>query len=348
MSNDNNNVKLKLLKPAVNQTAYLKAGFMGFAGSGKTFTAANLAIGLSKQIGDSKPVAFFDTETGSDYLIKEFEKAGVELLVIKTRSFRDLLGFIKEAESACSVAIIDSITHVWQELMESYAKRFNRRNGLLFQDWGKLKTEWRQFTDSYLNSKLHVIMCGRAGFEYDFSEDESGKKELIKTGTKMKAETELGYEPSLLVEMERLKKSEVSGNMKDKGWINRAIVLKDRTNTINGAEFDYPKFKDFDPVVKFLNIGGEHLGIDTTRNSEELFGDPDYSYQERKKQTDILLEELQQELILKGLSGSAEKSKKERTQLLVDTFGTSSKTAMENLQISQLKEGLDKIRNLEV
>ena len=187
INNQSPNVKktnFKLLKKAVNQTAYLKAGFMGFAGSGKTFTASQLAIGLAKDIGDNKPVAFFDTETGSDYLIKEFENAGVELLVVKTRSFRDLLGFLKEAESACSVAIIDSITHVWQELMEAYAKRNNRRNGLLFQDWGKLKTEWRQFTDLYLNSSLHVIMCGRAGYEYDYSQDETGKKELLKTGTK--------------------------------------------------------------------------------------------------------------------------------------------------------------------
>lgn len=337
-------MNLKLLKKAVNQTAFLKAGIMGFAGSGKTYTASKISQGISNKLGNNKPVAFFDTETGSDYLIKDFESAGIELLVVKTRSFRDLIDFMKEAESACSVAIIDSITHVWQELMESYSRRLNRRNGLLFQDWGKLKTEWRQFTDLFLNSQMHVIMCGRAGFEYDFSEDESGKKELIKTGTKMKAETELGYEPSLLIEMMRLKKSEITGNIKEKGWINRAVVLKDRTNTINGEEFDYPKFSDFAPVINFLNIGGEHLGIDTSRNSEDLFENPDYSYLERKKQSEIALEELQQELVLMGLDGTSSKAKKDRTELLIEVFGSSSKTKIENFPLDKIKEGLEAIR----
>jgi hypothetical protein len=44
-----------------------------------------------------------------------------------------------------------------------------------------------------------VIICGRAGYEYDYFEDDEGKKQLEKTGIKMKAETEMGFEPSLLV-----------------------------------------------------------------------------------------------------------------------------------------------------
>ena len=41
------------------------------------------------------------------------------------------------------------------------------------------------------------------GYEYDYFEDEAGKKQLEKTDIKMKAEGEMGYEPSLLVLMER-------------------------------------------------------------------------------------------------------------------------------------------------
>ena len=36
----------KLFTPATNTQAYLKAGLMGFAGDGKTYTAGELAIGL--------------------------------------------------------------------------------------------------------------------------------------------------------------------------------------------------------------------------------------------------------------------------------------------------------------
>ena len=64
---------MALLKKAQNQTAFLKAGIMGFQGSGKTYTAVDLAIGLTKLSKGTK-VAFYDTETGSDFHIKKFEE----------------------------------------------------------------------------------------------------------------------------------------------------------------------------------------------------------------------------------------------------------------------------------
>jgi hypothetical protein len=340
---------MSLLKIATNQTAYLKAGILGFAGSGKTYTASSIAIGLAKQIGDKKPVAFFDTETGSDFWVNRFKDAGVTLMNTKTRSFSDLLNFMKEAEAACSVAIIDSITHVWQDLMTSYTNKLRRQNGLLFQDWAVIKAEWRQFTDSFLNAKCHTILCGRAGYEYDFETNEAGKKELVKTGTKMKAETEMGYEPSLLLEMETIR----SKGLKNKNAINRCTVLKDRTDTINGCQFDFKKenvydfskvYEKFKPFIDFLNVGGDHLGIDTTRNSEDLFNSPDYSYANRKKQSEIILEEIQQELVLAGLNGTSTESQKKRTELMVAVFGTSSKTAIESKPLEELKHGFDQIK----
>lgn len=336
--------QLRLLKPAMNTTAFLKVGILGFAGSGKTFTASEIAIGLCKKLTDKRPVAFFDTETGSDFLIPKFKKAGVEFLVVKSRSFMDLMDFMKEAQQVASVAIIDSISHVWQDLMSSYVKKLNRKNGLLFQDWSVIKQEWQQFTDIYVNSPIHTLLLGRAGYEYDFETNEAGKKELIKTGTKMKAEGEMGYEPSLLLEMTRLKKSEATGDADAKGWINRCHVLKDRTDTINGKEFDYPKYKNFEPVISFLNIGGEHMGVDTTRNSEDLFENPERSWSERRKQTDIVLEEIQGELSMQGLAGSSGDAQKKRTELMLEILGTSSKTAIENLPLAQLRIALIKIR----
>ncbi|EIZ8497214.1 TPA: hypothetical protein OO727_004346, partial [Shigella flexneri] len=37
---------MALFQRAINTQAYLKAGIMGFAGDGKTYTASELAIGL--------------------------------------------------------------------------------------------------------------------------------------------------------------------------------------------------------------------------------------------------------------------------------------------------------------
>lgn len=329
---------LSLLKPAVNQTAFLKAGLMGFAGSGKTFTAARLASGLSQRIGDKKPVAMFDTETGSDFLIPFFREAGIELLVAKTRSFRDLLTFMREAEGVASVAIIDSISHVWKELITAYTKRLNRRNGLSFKDWGPIKDEWQQFTDLYLNSQMHVLMCGRAGYEYDFQEDEDGKKELIKTGTKMKAEGEMGYEPSLLIEMER-----VPRNNGTKGWNHLATILKDRTDLMNGQQIVNPTFESFAPVIGFLNVGGHHVGVDNTRSSEDLFDSPE-SRSERKRKVEITLEIITDTLVEGGIAGTSKADKEAQIKHLKDAFGTSSWTAIKGMRLEDLQEGLRVLR----
>jgi len=339
LANEVNTGGLKLLKPAVNQSAFLKAGIHGFAGSGKTFTATDIALGLSKDLGHKKPVAFFDTETGSDYVIPLFKAAGVELLVFKGRAFKDLITFMKEAETVCSVAIIDSVTHVWNELREAYERRKNRQNGLLFQDWGPIKVEWRGFTDLYLNARLHTIICGRAGYEWDFEKDESGKKELVKTGTKMKAEGEFGYEPSLSLEMERIPRED------SKGFINRCTVLKDRTNTMNGKVIDYPKYKDFASVIKFLNIGGEQFGIDTSRSSDDMFDSPEQSWAMRQKQTEITLDLIKSEFVKADLDGTSIPAKKARLGLLEEIFGTGSWVQVETMRLEDLKAGLEQMQS---
>lgn len=76
---------------------------------------------------------------------------------------------------------------------------------LQLNDWGYLKGEngWGKFADLYVNSPVHVILAGRAGYEFNVDEDEKGNKQLEKTGVKMTAEGEFGYEPSLLVYMGR-------------------------------------------------------------------------------------------------------------------------------------------------
>jgi hypothetical protein len=333
-----------LLQKATNQTAFLKAGVHGFQGSGKTFTAKELAVGISKRIGNNKPVAMLDTETGSDFLIPTFNQEGIELLVLKSRAFKDLLTVIDEAEKECSVLIVDSITHVWQDLMRSFERSRNRRNGLLFQDWSVVKTEWAKFTTKYINSQLHIIMCGRAGYEYDMSEDESGKKELIKTGNKMKAETETGYEPNLGLYMERIKKSTITGNPNEAGIINRCHVIKDRSDRMNGAVIDFPKYKDFLPHIEFLNIGGKHIGIDETRNSEDIFEDPDMSAAQYRRQVEITLDLIKEEFIAHDLGGTANDVKKKKGSLLEAVFETRSWKAVEEMRLEKLQACLELLR----
>lgn len=352
-----------ILKKASNTTAYFKCGMFGQPGSGKTYTSALLAIGICKAIANSK-VAFYDTETGSDFMLNKFQKTGLEVFQVKSRSFDDLLATIVECEKeGIGVLIIDSITHVWRELMEAYQKKLSRKK-LQFQDWNIIKSEWARYTDLFVNSRLHIIVNGRAGFEYDYDLNEDGTKDLIKTGTKMKVESEFGFEPSLMIEMERVtpEKDEVTEiqemtDIKAKRnkkqhlrtrvgskWIHRAHVLKDRTDTLNGQTFDYPTFNNFAPHFKALNIGGEHLGVDTSRNSEDRFA-PDGSTQWKRERTraQIAIEEIKAE-IDKVMPSNSAAEKKAKINLSKHIFGTASGTALEGMDYTRLERGLDRIR----
>lgn len=338
---------MALFKKAVNSSAYLKAGLMGFAGAGKTRTAAELAIGLTLYMKErklpegSRPIFFLDTETGSDFIAERVREAGIELFSSKTRAFVDLKAAVKEAEKEASVLIIDSATHFWREFCESYQKKRNRSR-LEFQDWATLKLEWGAFTDLYVNSACHIILCGRAGYEYDFFENDDGKKELQKTGIKMKAEGEMGYEPSLLLLMER------ETNMTTKRTFRVAHVLKDRFGILDGKELcsdqtGGPTFEMFLPHIERLNLGGAHLGVDTSRTSSDMFADNGSTkWQHEKQQKEIALDEVKEE-IAKAYPGQAAADKKAKGDMLEEAFGTRSWAKVESLRLDQVKIGRDRI-----
>lgn len=340
---------MPLFTPATNTTAHLKVGLLGFEGSGKTFTAVDLAIGMTK-LTKGHTVGFIDTEKGSDFFIDKFKKEKINLVRVKTRAFVDLIAAIDEAEKAqYSFLIIDSITHFWRELTAAWLKE-KKRNFLTMKDWGVLKQEWAQFTTRYVDSKLNIAMLGRAGYEYDIGEDDDGKQEIVKSGTKMKVETETGFEPDLLLEMFKIRKSEQADakgkrNKKAKGFTNACIILKDRTDTLNARTIIEPKFKDFMPVVNCFNIGGEHVGADTTRTSQGMFKEgSDKSWSEKNKQREIALEDLQNLLIKIGLDGRSAEVQKKRVELLERVFTTASKTKLEGFEPDFLRGGLLKIK----
>jgi hypothetical protein len=126
---------MTLFTKASSTSAFLKMAFMGFQGSGKTYTATSTAIGIVKLMRDlrlpqgSKPIAFGDTEKGSDWILPRVQKAGLELVTAKTRAFSDLLALVNEAEASASVLLIDSLTHFWTELCDSYCTKKRRNTG---------------------------------------------------------------------------------------------------------------------------------------------------------------------------------------------------------------------------
>lgn len=323
---------MSLFKPAENTMAYFKAGFMGEAGSGKTHTATLAMIGLIKHLrakgipGSDKPVFMLDTEQGSAWIKPMFDDAGIPFYVHKTRVFKDLVPAIREAEKEASGLLIDSVTHFWEELKTTYATSKPGRSVLEFQDWAVLKSMWSKFSDAYVNSELHCVLCGRLGHEYEQVQDErTGKKKIEQSGVKMQAEKGLGYEPNILIWMER------EMDLTSKTITRKAIVLKDRSQRLDGEQYPNPTFQTFLPHIDYLALGGKHEGVDTSRTSGDIIPDDDAPMSDMKSiRRGIVLDEIEA-LLVKHYPSTSAAEKQAKAALVLKHFRTSSWTEISKL-----------------
>jgi hypothetical protein len=345
---------MSLLRPLTEDQGVLKAGFLGFAGSGKTFTASLFAIGLHKHIGSTKPIAMFDTEGGSAY-VRDLLKDGTGKapVGIRARSLNELIATLHECEAgAADILLVDSITHPWRECCESYLAEVNERSKragrapryrLEFQDWSIIKEKWNNgWATPFLNSPIHIIICGRAGDVYEYVTNEStGKKELQVTGIKMKTEAEFGFEPSLIVEME--------GEQVKEGGIRRvdhvATIIKDRFNVIQGKSTVNPGFEFFLPHVLKLIPGGRATVDAELKTAFGLDEDGNSEIQRARRNRVILLEEIQA-AITEAYPGQTREEKAAKVKILKDVFQTGSWTAVEGLGEVDLAIGYDTLKSI--
>ncbi len=324
-----------------NTKPYFKAAFEGFAGTGKTYTAAKVAIGLHKRVGSKKPVIIFDTEKAAKFLKSMFAAEGIEVLVRESKSLADLKETMtRMREGASDVLIIDSISHVWEDFLKSYAEKV-RRTRLEFQDWGVIKPTWKtEFSDVFVRDPYHIIMTGRAGYEYENEiNKETGKREIYKSGIKMKVEGETAYEPDLLVLMERMQEME-GGSIKK--VTRQGIVIKDRSTVIDGKVFENPDFKDFAPAVEVMLEAPEKLETTAERDAGTLFRTEEEKY-EWKQMKKRWLEEIENYLVSVWPGQSADQ-KKLKIDAIQFAFNTMSWTVVESLRPEALEAGFAKVQ----
>ena len=326
---------MSLLKPASNNISAAKIGLYGDAGSGKTRTAIEIAMGLARIESPKKPrkIAMFDTEGGSDFHEKRVKANGIDFVTAKFRSFEKLMAVMAEARKIGAVIVIDSISHVWADITQSYEKKMNRKKGLRIWDWGVIKPLWFTFTDEYLVTPCHAIVCGRSAAVYeDIYNEEKGEDEIKVVSHRMKVEKETGYEPSLLIEME---KRQQGGT----GFDHVAVVVKDRADALDGFEVANPTFADFIPHFKALNIGGVHNPTDTKTDSQGLFSAHSFTVP-FSTQVEILVEKTQAAFVLAGISMRNNAGKKQVVQLLEKHFKTTSWEELKTMKPGDLQEGL--------
>lgn len=329
-----------------NDSPYVKAAFEGFAGSGKTYSAAQVCKGLHQQIKSDKPIIIFDTEKSSRFLKPIFVEAGIKVLVKESRQLIDLVQTMKFcADGGSDVLLIDSLTHVWESFVNTY-KTTMKREFIQFQDWNYLKTTWKaEFSEPLVQARYNIIFTGRAGFEYEErTNDVTNKREIVKSGIKMKVEGETAYEPDILVLMERFE--EVLGNDK-KVW-REATILKDRSGLIDGKTFhfcadDAPDFvwSCFKPMFDYLTSDvvpqRDNKEGDTAKMIQKPGNNPEYDHKRK-----VLLEEIIS-VFEENFPKSTAEAKAIKAKITRNVFNTGSWSAIEKMNIEELTFCLERL-----
>ncbi len=319
-------------KPIVAGNTFVKVSFGGFAGSGKTRTAAEFIIGCYKKMKLTKPVLIIDNEKGSRFLVPLFEKAGIETLVKESIYLGDVLAsfdYLNNGE--ISFLFIDSLTKVWYKYISDYKDK-NRKTFMTLQEWGKILPAWQaEFADRFVAVNGNCVFTGRGGYTYEMEEnDETKKKEFVKSGVKMKMAGETPFEPDLNIWMEIAQEINEDGHPVI--W-REGLVMKDRSGIIDGKTFKNPQFKDFEPVIDYLlNVKkGEVAGATNTDNIA-----PVEVYQDKRKKIEILLDKVKSEFDKREF-GTSKEDKSIKILLIEKAFGTTSWAEIENKPLDHLE-----------
>jgi hypothetical protein len=145
---------------ARREGARLLVFLAGVSGSGKTFTALQLAYGLTNGVG--KKVGFLDTESGrgrlyADQVPNPFLYGELMPPFSPARYVQAIEEF---AKTGVEVLVIDSGSHEFEGIggVQDIAEAGNPK----MPNWNRAKGEHKKFMSALLASPMHIILCLRA------------------------------------------------------------------------------------------------------------------------------------------------------------------------------------------
>lgn len=262
--------------------AFLKIGFYGMSGSGKTATSLLLAEGLAKAM--NKKIAYCDTERGTDWYSmavpqRKWHPAAFQFDSIYSRSLAEILHEVNSLDpKEYGVLVIDSISHVWDAAIAAYTGHRTKIGTIPISAWQMIKKPYKELMSIFINLPMHCIIAGRQTSEFD-KDEESG--ELEKVGVKMQAEKETPYEPHILVKMYQVKSN--SGEFVRGQCV--AYFEKDRTGLFTGRSVAEPNFATFEPLLSLLGTEQAVVETDTSEADAGLAIDEDEKRAVKEKES---------------------------------------------------------------
>lgn len=214
------------LRTSARKKAKIKMALQGSAGSGKTYSSLLLAKGLSG--GNLSKVAIIDSENGSADLYAHLGNYNVLSLQPPFTPERYMEAIDVCLKAGMEVIILDSISHVWDELLDYHSKLA----GNSFTNWSKVTPRQKAFVDKILQSDAHFIATMRTKQDYVLNQKD-GKYVPEKVGLKAVQRDGVDYEFTLVFDVDAK---------------HFAISSKDRTNLFEGK-----------PAFKINEATGKHI-----------------------------------------------------------------------------------------
>lgn len=216
---------------ATKAQSKLRLAITGPAGSGKTFTALEIAQAFGK-------TAVIDTERGS--AAKYAGQFEFDVLELEQHDPEQYIGAIRAAVAyGYEALIIDSLSHAWAAVLErvdAIAKKSQSQN--TFMAWRDVTPVQNRFIDAILSAPLHVIATMRIKTEYVMEQVESkGRMVTVprKVGLAPIQRDQVDYEFDVVLTMD------VEQN---------AFVTKTRCPDLTGVVIQHPSADDLGAVLK--------------------------------------------------------------------------------------------------
>jgi len=183
------------IRTAERQGARLLIQLSGVSGSGKTYSALQLAYGLAGN--DGSKVIGIDTENRRMSLNADILPGGARFRTIDFYAPFSPERYIQAIDAACragaEVIVIDSVSHEW----ESEGGCEWIANQSRFPDWKRAKAEHKRFMTFMLQAPAHIIACTRAREKVDFSDPKNPRP----LGIQPIAEKNFSYEATVSLMM---------------------------------------------------------------------------------------------------------------------------------------------------
>jgi energy-coupling factor transporter ATP-binding protein EcfA2 len=234
---------------AVRAAEKARIALTGPSGSGKTYTALSIGTGLLPEGGT---LGVIDTERGS-----ASKYAGLfTFKTMKLPSFEPqalIRALAVAAARGIDVVIIDSLTHFWSgrggalAQVDQKTKSSSSKNAFT-TGWKDVSPLLLDMLDAILSYPGHVICTMRVKVEWVLEENQNGKKEPTKKGTKLDQREGIDYEFDMV------------------GALDQQHVMtidKSRYPTIEvGDAYDKPEFSFGQTIAEWLDDGeGNALGV---------------------------------------------------------------------------------------